>query len=241
MPGWRHEVPELAAGECQLWWGGPDMAAPHLLELLDGPERERFDRFRRAQDRALYLVAHALARRVLAAHAGSAPAAVTYAVGAHGKPRPQGAARGLELSLSHSGARVAVAVTRGVPIGVDVERVGADPEPSLVRSVLSGAERAAFASLSPHDRPPAFARYWARKEAVLKATGDGLAVSPVLLTVTPPDAAPALLAWEGERRPVQPLRLYDVRAGAGHAGALAALGAAVTLVERDAGTLLSAP
>jgi 4'-phosphopantetheinyl transferase len=240
MSGWRGHVPALAVGECQLWWARADMAAPHLLELLDEGERERFGRFRRAQDRALYLVAHALARRVLAAHAHSAPDAVSYVIGELGKPRPDGAARGLELSLSHSGERAAVAVTRAVPVGVDVERVGADPEPALVRSVLSDAERAAFAALAPHDRPAAFARYWARKEAVLKATGDGLAVSPVLLSLTPPDAAPAVVDWSGARRPAEPLWLYDVRAGSGHAGALAAVGAAVAVAERDAGALLGA-
>jgi phosphopantetheinyl transferase len=170
----------LPAGTCHVWWAPRSAASERLAGVLGAEERARRLRYARSEDRDRYLVAHALARIVLGYLTATHPADLTFDAlcvrcgGAHGKPRLHGG--DLEFSISHSGERIALAVARGVPVGVNVERLvsGRDVD-GLLASVLSDGE-----SLGPDgaDRAAALTAYWTRKEAVLKATGDGLSVSP---------------------------------------------------------------
>jgi 4'-phosphopantetheinyl transferase len=217
-------------------------AGRHLLDLLDEHERHRRARFVRVEDRARFVVAHALTRIVAAHHLGIAPRAVRYAgrVGTSEKPRFGDPASSLEFSISHSGACVVVAISRGVALGVDVERVPTSgPDASLVASVLSAAEQQAFGAVPSTARPRAFCRYWTRKEAVLKATGDGLSISPARIAVTPPRSAPAVVRWSGPGRPAASVHLYDLDAPRGYAASLATLAEPLECTDHDAGALLA--
>ena len=240
-------VPPLRAGECQVWWARP-AGTRELLALLDSGERCRCARFDRDDDRARYLAAHALARLVLAAHLGIPAPAITFQAtcrqcGAsdHGKPRLGIAGAGLDFSLAHSGARVALAVARDAAVGVDVERLNARRDfAALVPAVLSAAEQSAVAALPDGARAAAVLRYWTRKEALLKASGDGLRVAPAALTVTAPDAPPALVAWEAAAPLDAAAHLFDLSPGPGHVASLAILGPRLGVVERDGDELLAA-
>ncbi|MGW7164475.1 4'-phosphopantetheinyl transferase family protein [Streptomyces sp. NPDC054884] len=235
-------VPVLRPGACQLWWASSRDAHPALRGLLDEDELARDGRLRQPAARALHLTAHALARTVAAAHLGVPAGELAMTVtckrcgGPHGKPRPPGP---LGLSWSHSGDRVVVAVTLGTEVGVDVERI-APYAPQTAQRVLREAEHAVLAALPEPRRPAGFVRYWTRKEALLKATGDGLSVPPELLHVTAPDAGPRLLSWSGPERPRLPLHLYDLDAGPGHLAALASVGAPVRPAAHDGSALLAA-
>lgn len=243
----------LPPGVCQVWWADPAAARPELLQLLAPAQRERWGRFKPPAARACYLAAHALSRIVLSGHLGVAAGEVEFDTTcprcgrAHGKPRVRDQAAGsagdagLELSISHSGERVVVAVARGVPVGVDVEQVdgGRDPE-SVAELALSPAERESFWELPPAARPAALLTYWVRKEALLKATGDGLAVSPSSVTVTTPGDPPALLDWTAEPPLTLPVYLTDLHPGRGHLGCLATLGTPVAVTEQDGSDLLRA-
>ncbi|MET9834291.1 4'-phosphopantetheinyl transferase superfamily protein [Streptomyces sp. NPDC006385] len=95
----------------------------------------------------------------------------------------------------------------------------------LPRVVLSEAEQRVLAALPAARTPAAFTRYWARKEAVLKATGDGLTVNPADLTVSGPGTPAALLDWRGRQdHRAAFLPLADVAAGPDHRCAVAFLG-----------------
>ena len=241
-------VPPLRTGECQVWWARPTAGTPALLALLDAGERGRCARFQRDDDRARYLAAHALARLVLAGQLGvPAPALAFEAVcrhcgaGDHGKPRLGIAGGGIEFSLSHSGARVVLALARDASIGVDVERLNAGRDFSaLAPAVLSAAEQRAVAALPEAERAAAVLRYWTRKEALLKATGHGLGVAPGSLTVTSPDTPPALVAWEAAAPLDAAAHLFDLSPGPGHVASLAILGPRLAVVERDGEGLLTA-
>ncbi|MET9953384.1 4'-phosphopantetheinyl transferase superfamily protein [Streptomyces sp. NPDC006339] len=213
-----------------MWTARAVSVSPAQVRLLDDRERRVYESLLREPDRALYLTAHALLRLVLGEALGRDPAGLVFAAGPHGKPYLEGA--GVEFSLSHSGERVAVALTSGTPVGVDVERVTDLVE--LPLPVLSAEERAVFDRVPGPERAAAFTAYWVRKEAVLKATGEGLRVDPARLTVSAPDRPAELLGWRGREGPrgrddVQPhlpVRLYDLDAGEGYRGAVALLGEA---------------
>jgi 4'-phosphopantetheinyl transferase len=242
----RSAVPPLQVGECQVWWASPVAARAQLVDLLDDRERARWARFRWEPARGLYLAAHALARIVLAAHLGVPPHEVRFSTvcrhcgGPHGKPRLRDQTAAIELSISHSGERVVLAVARSALVGVDVEhvvpqRVGS----SLTRAVLSDPEQEVLAQLPATDRAAALLRYWTRKEALLKATGDGLAVSPASVTVTAPTEAPELISWTAQPPLDTPVHLDDLNPGIGHVACLAVLGRRLAVVERDANEMLT--
>jgi 4'-phosphopantetheinyl transferase len=239
----QEAIPALGVGSCQIWWADTSAALAPLLDLLDEGERARHVRFVRAQDRALFLIAHALTRILAARHAGGEPLGLSFTPATPGaKPRFAGPAAELELSLSHSGRHAVVALTRGVAIGVDLEQVApvGEEERSLVASVLTRSEQQALALLAPSHRPRGFYRYWTRKEAVLKATGDGLAVSPKLIGVSAPTEPPVLTRWAGPRPPDQPFYLYDLDHGPEYTAALAALGAPLEVTTHDGSAILCA-
>lgn len=182
-----------------VWWAFRSSATPALLSLLNPTERARHARYLREEDRARFLMGVVTTRLALAELLGTAPEHVPLTRTCPDCDEPHGPPRlpdGPHLSVSHSGDLVAVAISPHGPLGVDVEqstrRLGLDVTPH----VLSEDEHA------PTEQ--ALLTYWVRKEALLKATGDGLRVPMTDLHVSPPDAPPRLLAWK--KRPDLPSR-----------------------------------
>lgn len=214
-------------GVCEVWWASPSDARPGLRSLLPPSELARVDRLRRCADRDRALVGAALSRVLLARELAVEPAAVrlsrTCRCGQeHGKPR-LAAGTGPDVSVSHSGDNVVVALVRGGDVGVDVEvadgRTG-PPASGLLRLTTTPAERALVGNWTR----AAFLRTWVRKEAVVKATGDGLTVSFAGFAVTAPDRLPVLLGWPSDPDLPARLALTDLTAADGTVGAVAVLG-----------------
>lgn len=222
-----------------MWTARAVSVSANLYALLDVRERRVYESLTDGPVRAQYLTAHALLRSVLGAALDRDPAGLVFAAGPHGKPYLADAP--VEFSISHSGERVAVALSADAPVGVDVERITELAE--LPLPVLSEQERAVFDRVPGPDRAVAFTSYWVRKEAVLKATGEGLRVDPARLTVSAPDRPAELLAWRGRDggQPHPPVRLYDLDAGEGYRGAVALLGGPRRIVRHDGGGVLHRP
>ena len=143
--------------------------------LLDDGERARSMRFVRPPDRRRFVLAHAALRLFVARCLDVHPAAVRYESGVNGKPRLGRGLPSLEFNLSHSGGWGLLAEARDRPVGMDVEQVRDVPEAlSIADTHFSSAERQALRSMPAVERQEAFFRCWTRKEAVVKAIGDGL-------------------------------------------------------------------
>jgi 4'-phosphopantetheinyl transferase len=148
-----------------------------LAELLGSDELERAGRYRFPDDRSMFTTSRALLRLILEAYGIGLAKEIRFAYSARGKPSlaPQNNAIGVHFNVSHSGdvALFAFAINRSV--GVDVEKFREVPEVNeIVDQFFSAKEREAFFKLSDADRPLAFFKGWTRKEAVLKAMGEGL-------------------------------------------------------------------
>lgn len=232
---------ELGGDAVHVWWAplrGVDRA--RLEPLLDPVERERMAAYRRQPDRDRFLLGCGIVRLGCAAYLGRAPETIALdrrcadCDKPHGKVRlaSDGAAPALRFSVSHSGDYVGVAFAQGAEVGLDVERLRDVAVSELARMVLARHETVS----STVD----FFRYWTRKEAAVKATGDGLRTPLAGLTVSAPDQPPAILAWP-ERAEVLPrIRLYDLADRIGHRAALAVLDPAPRrIAERDAAELWS--
>src|SRR5687768_4340971 len=154
-----------------------DIEAEPLAGLLSDDERRRAERFVFERDRRRYTVARARLRQLLGERLGAAPESLRLAYGRHGKPalarRP--AQRDLRFNVSHCGEVAAYAFTEGREVGVDVEEVRLLPDADEVAMrFFSQRERAAYLRLPASERPQGFFNCWTRKEAFVKAVGDGL-------------------------------------------------------------------
>ena len=168
-----------------------------------------------------------------AAWTGQAPGALVLGAtcltcgGPHGKPHLEGCDPAVHVSLSRSaGEVVVVAVTRLGPVGVDAEVESAVDFDGFDAVALAPAEQDAVADLPADRRSRRRAVLWARKEAVLKATGHGLMAAPSDVEVSGPFAPPELVAWRAGASGVGPVQLADLALGAGLAGAVAVVGGA---------------
>ncbi len=145
--------------------------------LLSADERERASRFQLPLHRARFVAARAYLRRLLAIYLGGVdPATIVLRVGDHGKPAIAAPATSLRFNLSHAGDHLLVALSHGAELGVDVERLDRPLDlPALAARVMTQAEHAEWTALPRDDQHAAFIRCWVRKEACLKATGEGIA------------------------------------------------------------------
>lgn len=154
-----------------------------LALTLSENERKRAARFLRDEDRRRFVAARGALRKILGGVIGLAPERVAFVYGPHGKPALSGG--DVRFNLSHTAGRALIAWTRGAEIGVDIEavrplRFGA----RIARRYFSEDEQAALAGITDASWEEGFFRCWTRKEAFIKAVGDGL--SHPLRTFTVP-------------------------------------------------------
>jgi 4'-phosphopantetheinyl transferase len=226
----------LGDDEVHVWHASLDLA-PHALERLESTlspdERARAERLVHARDRRRFVAARGGARIILGAYVGRPAAALSFSYGVAGKPelvaRPGDET--VRFNYAHSGDRAIYAVRRRERIGVDLEATRALPELELlIRSVCSRGERAELAALPPHERRAAFFRGWTRKEAMVKALGDGLTRSAAGIEVRHGRSAERLLVTiDGDERAAAAWTLQALPAARGYVAALASEGGALRL------------
>jgi 4'-phosphopantetheinyl transferase len=206
----------IADGRCVVWWARLTDYRAGFDDILSTLEVWRSDRLIRTVDRVRQRLGAALLRCAVAELTGCSPADVVVdrtcnrCGRPHGRPVLQGTH--LHASVTHSGDLVGVALTRTAPVGLDVERIAPIDVHGLSPIVLD-----------PDDMAPdlvGFYTYWTRKEAVAKATGDGLAAPLVKVRVSASDEPPALLNYPG--RPLQ-AQLIDLRPDNSYRAAIALL------------------
>lgn len=221
----------MAAGEVHVWRAALDPPAAcvrGLADTLAADERARADRFVSDRDRSRYIVARGVLRAVLGRCLGLPPGALAFRYSAFGKPALTGdaAATDLRFNVSHAGGLALYAVARGREIGVDLERIRPDfATDEIARRFFSPGEVAALRALGPEHRSRAFFDCWTRKEAYIKARGEGLSRPLDRFEVSLAPGAPAALLATGED-PDEAAR-WSLRAlcpGPGYAAALAVEG-----------------
>jgi len=174
----RFKLPEL--GIIDVWATALTAKAEDLVTLektLSPSELMRAGRFHFDAHRTRFIVGHARLRQLLGRYLSIPPDSIEFEPGTNGKPQLAGeaAASGIEFNLSHSNELSLTAITTGKQVGVDLEHVRPLSDANdLVRRFFSKREAAAFAIVPEDQKPLAFFRIWTRKEACLKATGQGI-------------------------------------------------------------------
>ena len=170
-----------------MWWAtlaASDEAFAQLSSWLSPQEHARAARFGRENLRRRYVIGRATLRWTLGQALELAPDEVSIIRGARGRPG-LGVDAGLDFNISHTEGVAFIGLSRSGRIGVDVERMERDVNADgLARKFLNGAEQATLADLDEGARRRRFLRYWTCKEAMSKATGDGLSAPFRRLEVT---------------------------------------------------------
>jgi len=198
-------IPKLGVNRVDVIAVSLDLERPsleRLEKLLSTDELSRADRFVYPEHRRRFVACRGVLRSFLGSHLDLDPASINLQTEKHGKPRL--ADRGyldIRFNLTHSRELAVFAFALSLEVGIDIEEIRQDRNlEEIAARYFSRRERSELAAVSPGDRVHAFFRCWTRKEAYLKARGDGLSVPLDSFDVTVlPEATPALFAQDSGR------------------------------------------
>jgi 4'-phosphopantetheinyl transferase len=189
----------LEPGQVDVWKIALDQPADVVTDLrgvLSPGEIERADRFRVDRGAEQYIVGRGALRRLLERYTGVPAKELAFDLNEFGKPELAGSE--IMFNLSHSHGLALFAVTRGRAIGIDIERIREEMTiGKIARRFFSPAEASALSALPAHQQAEAFFNCWTRKEAWIKARGQGLSI--------------ALNSFEVSLAPGEPARLRATR------------------------------
>ena len=194
-----------------------DASHQHHWKLLNADERERADRFHFQRDRRMFVACRATLRTLLATYTGVSAQSLKFEFGSHGKPSlPH---TGISFNVSHAGSWFACATSvssgartdAAIDIGIDIEHM--HPLPGLhamAQHFFAPAEVERLAEIPENVRIRSFFECWTRKEAVIKATGEGVSRPLDSFEVAfGPDTEPALLRLDQQRNPGWGMHTFD--------------------------------
>ena len=197
----------------------------HARSLLSRDEKARAARFHFDLHRNRFITGRAWLRTVLGNYLGLKPAKIAFKYSVSGKPALADAVAnsGLKFNLAHSENVALLAVTSETEIGVDLECVRDLPDAGdLVCRFFSPRETALFHELPFNQKSTAFFNLWTRKEALLKATGEGIARSLRSVEVSFLAHEPArLLSLPAGTQPLNHWSLHELHPAPGFTAALA--------------------
>jgi 4'-phosphopantetheinyl transferase len=233
------DVPNTVRIELWRWsLGMSDAAIETLSTLLSLEEAARAARFVRPIHGRRYVAGRGRLRQILGAHLDRDPSALAIEADRFGKPfvTPDARTGPLHFNLAHSQDQAVLAISRDLPLGVDIEAIR--PIAERVERIFSPGEQTALAGLSGPAWSEGFYNCWTRKEAFVKALGHGLSVPLADFDVTLKPGEPArLLRHEGDADAARRWRLIALDVQSGFAGALAvaAWDAEIELIDRTGG------
>jgi 4'-phosphopantetheinyl transferase len=222
------QFPLLGPDEVHIWCvvlDRPDSRVRNLRRTLAPDEQGRAERFHFRRDREQFIVARGMLRKIVGRYAGVEAHRLRFCYNSYGKPfiaEELNPSR-VSFNLSHSQGLALLAVSRQRELGIDVEYV----RPELVKEQVaehffSRREVAVLRALPAAVQAEAFFNCWTRKEAYVKARGQGLSLplDEFDVSLTPGDAA-ALLSIRGDTHEASRWALHALHPAPNYIGALA--------------------
>ena len=224
------ETLDLADGEVHVWHvnlGHSSTLLQPLHQTLSPDECARASRFRFDRDKNHFIAARGLLREILSHYLGTMPEEITFIYNAQGKPalRNDTYQKNLRFNVSHSHGTAIYAITPGKNIGIDIEQIRNIEHNKIAQRFFSRQEVAVLQSLPKELMPRGFYNCWTRKEAYLKARGEGLMKPLDQFSVSLSPEEPASLIncqWDPDEPPRWSLHELDV--GHNYVAAMAVAG-----------------
>jgi len=221
------ECPEMVERTLHVWRIHLDDADETTLTserlLLSPDEQIRADRFVVEPPRRQFIRTRAAMRNILARYIGTSPRSIVFTPGKHGKLFVKD--HRLRFNLSHSGNHALFAAIYDHEVGIDIEymdrhRAGDD----IARRFFSAAEQAELSSYGGAEKERAFFRCWSRKEAVIKALGEGLACPLDSFDVRIDEQNAGLLALRRTDADISTWKMFSIDVHPDYAAAAAVIG-----------------
>lgn len=215
----------LPPGEIHVWSVRLDPPSGRVEELgrpLSDDEWARANRFRFDKHRRQYVVGRGALRTLLAAYLGTRPEQVIFKYGPRGKPF-LAEETGLFFNLSNSDEMALIALVQGREVGADIEYLKPMPDcEQIAERFFSESERVVLRGIPPERKEEAFFNCWTRKEAYLKAVGEGLAAPLDSFDVTLAlGEAPRMLTLKGDPEAATKWLFEHLRPAPDYIGAIA--------------------
>lgn len=218
----------LAGSSVHVWAANLNRSAEQISSLeqvISADERERSSRFKTETDRNQFIAGRGLLRTILSSYEQADPARLCFQYNSQGKPTlksPPGDGP-LHFNVAHSKALILIAVTRACPVGVDVEWIHPINDVTDISPAFCSRNEIAKLLATPvSQRMNAFFNLWTRKEAYLKATGDGLSGAPGEVELSfLPEETPRVLAISNDTEVAQRWTVSPLNPAPGFAAAIA--------------------
>src|SRR5207248_192233 len=220
---------QLASDEVHTWCASLDVppgTTARLHATLTPDERNRCARFHIERDRRRFIVAHGVLRDLLGRYLQTQPDRISFVYNAFGKPdlSPEFGSR-LKFNLSHSAGFALIVIATASNVGVDLEYIREQSDyADIARHFFSADEVDYLITLPSHFYTETFFSCWTKKEAYLKACGEGLAIPlnsfSVPLTTDPAHTPVDLYVASKDIVPAKRWSLYTLRPAPGYTGAL---------------------
>lgn len=227
VPAWPSppEFPPLAVDETHVWSASllpPAGRRQALRQLLTPDEEERAGRFYFEEHRQRFIAARGILRALLGRYLGLKPETIRFAYNEYGKPSlavPEAAS--LCFNVSHSGDMALYAVTHARQIGVDIEQLRPVSDiRQIVERFFSPYEQAEWLRLPVEQQIAGFFNCWTRKEAYIKARGQGLSLPLDQFDVSLTPGQPVRLLADRHFHDLPNWSLASLEPAPGYAGAL---------------------
>lgn len=232
---WSEPPPkiELGANQVHLWralLARERLSQKAAWSILSEDEKQRAQRYKVGRDREHFVARRGILRFLLGKYLNIPAMHVRFSYTSYGKPLLSGEFTNdrLQFNLSHSEGQALYAFTGFSRVGVDLEKIQADPAVlELAQEYFSPDEMKSLDLLPFEERMRAFFQCWTRKEALLKAHGMGLMISPEQIEVNfGSECLGQIPAVYGELEPLKRFRVANIDVGKDFAAALALEGQA---------------
>lgn len=174
------QKPILPNNEVHVWraqLNQPAQRVQQLQQILSNDECLRTERFHFDRDRKRFIVSQGMLRMIIGYYIDKEPSRLQFHSGQRGKPYLEHSFdnKTLQFNLTHSNEIVLYAFTCSREIGIDVEYIRDMPDAGQIAlTTFSSLENKMLQSLPEYQRQEAFFNCWVRKEAYIKAIGNGL-------------------------------------------------------------------
>ncbi len=217
--------PVLWPNEVHVWRVRLDAPWSTSFELsVSEDDRERARRFKFEGDRHRFIMSRACLRTILARYLKANAAGLQFDLGPFGKPALTSRQNALDMrfNLSHSHQLALVAIARGREVGVDVEFMRADfANDEVAEHFFSPTEVTQLVQMPAGIKTRSFFNCWTRKEAYIKARGEGLSHPLDQFDVSfAPDVPAALLDSRLDATGVSRWSFEDLSPHPAYAGAI---------------------
>ena len=223
-----HQTPKLLNDEIHVWSASlevPYARLEYFRRILSENEIDRAMRYCFEQDRRRFIIRRGLLRCILSGYLGQSPREISFSYNSYGKPALVSISGkpALYFNVSHSGGLALFAITQSQEVGVDIERIRPfEDAEDIVKRFFSSREKAEFSTLPERIKKQAFFTCWTRKEAVIKAMGQGLSYRLDKFSVSMiPDEEARLVETKGHENKGTIWFLKAIRLSAGYVAAVA--------------------